>query len=121
MSWLFSRALVEAFSADICLDGELSALSSGTPTPQAYLSQGRTTAAWKPSRFGTTFRPLTDDRNSRPLSEFVGGLLNPTWVEWLMGWPVAWTDCAPLGTAKYHEWQRQHSPNSPSNSTEEQP
>jgi hypothetical protein len=33
----------------------------------------------------------THDRNSRPLSEQIGGLLNPTWVEWLMGWPIGWT------------------------------
>lgn len=34
----------------------------------------------------------THDRNSRPLSEQVGDLLNPTWVEWLMDWPINWTD-----------------------------
>ena len=22
-----------------------------------------------------------------------GGSLNPTWVEWLMGFPLGWTDC----------------------------
>lgn len=22
----------------------------------------------------------------------IGGLMNPTWVEWLMGWPLGWTD-----------------------------
>ena len=22
-----------------------------------------------------------------------GGRLNPEWVEWLMGWPIGWTDC----------------------------
>ena len=31
--------------------------------------------------------------NSRPLSEEVGGQLNPTWVEWLMGWPIGSTVC----------------------------
>ena len=34
----------------------------------------------------------THDKNSRPLSEQAGGSLNPTWVEWLMGWPIGWTD-----------------------------
>jgi DNA-cytosine methyltransferase len=33
-------------------------------------------------------------RNSRPLSEVVGGHLNPTWVEGLMGFPHGWTDLA---------------------------
>lgn len=47
-------------------------------------------------------------RNSRPLSEQVGGSLNPTWVEWLMGWPLGWTDLKPLETAKFHEWRQQH-------------
>jgi hypothetical protein len=40
MSWHFSRALVEAFSEATCLDGEPSAPSSGSPTPQAGLCYG---------------------------------------------------------------------------------
>jgi hypothetical protein len=36
--------------------------------------------------------------NARPLSEVVGGTLNPTWVEWLMGFPLGWTDCGASGT-----------------------
>ena len=32
----------------------------------------------------------------------VTGVLNPTWVEWLMGWPLGWTDLKPLGTDKSH-------------------
>ena len=43
----------------------------------------------------------TMDRNSRPLSEQIGGSLNPTWVEWLMGWPLGWSDLKPLETDKY--------------------
>ena len=40
----------------------------------------------------------THDRNSRPLSEQIGGTLNPRWVEWLMGFPLGWTDLKDLGT-----------------------
>jgi hypothetical protein len=29
-----------------------------------------------------------------------GGQLNPPWVEWLMGWPIGWTDLKPLGMDK---------------------
>lgn len=36
--------------------------------------------------------------------------LNPDWVEWLMGWPIGHTELKPLATAKYQEWQQQHSP-----------
>jgi hypothetical protein len=37
----------------------------------------------------------THARNSRPLSEQVGGSLNPAWVEWLMGYPAEWTALEP--------------------------
>jgi hypothetical protein len=40
----------------------------------------------------------TMERNARPLSEAVGGQLNPEWVEWLMGFPPGWTDCGPSET-----------------------
>jgi len=37
-----------------------------------------------------------------------GGKLNPTWVEWIMGWPLGWTDLKPLVTDKSHCVQQQH-------------
>jgi hypothetical protein len=40
--------------------------------------------------------------------EWAGGTLNPPWVEWLMGWPVGWTDLKPLETDKFQSWQQQH-------------
>jgi hypothetical protein len=43
-----------------------------------------------------------------------GGKLNPMWVEWLMGWPLGWTDCAPSGTDRFQSWLRQHSESFPS-------
>jgi len=38
----------------------------------------------------------------------VGGSLNPTWVEWLMGWPLGWTDCAVSATDKFRQWLGLH-------------
>ena len=38
-----------------------------------------------------------------------GGQLNPPWVEWLMGWPIGWTDCELLGMDKFRSWRQQHS------------
>lgn len=35
--------------------------------------------------------------------------LNPAWVEWLMGWPIGWTDLQELGMDKYQEWLLVHS------------
>ena len=68
MSWLFSRALVEEYLADTCSDGAPFAPSSGNPTPQAYLPPDRMTAFSRPSRFGMTFSPLTDDLGAAVLT-----------------------------------------------------
>jgi hypothetical protein len=61
MSWLFSQALVAEFSAGTCSAGAPFAPLSGSPTPQAFLSPDRMTAFSRLSRFGMTFKPLTDD------------------------------------------------------------
>ena len=37
-----------------------------------------------------------------------GGQLNPMWVEWLMGWPIGWTDLKPLAMDKFQEWLKLH-------------
>ena len=38
----------------------------------------------------------------------IGGQLNPTWVEWLMGWPLGWTDCGASATDKFRQWLNSH-------------
>ena len=37
-----------------------------------------------------------------------GMRLNPTWVEWLMGWPLGWTDLKPLEMDKFHYAPQPH-------------
>lgn len=37
-----------------------------------------------------------------------GGQLNPNWEEWLMGWPIGWTELSALETGKYQQWLDSH-------------
>ena len=53
--------------------------------------------------------PSQGKRHTPSLPYMVGGPLNPNWVEWLMGWPIGWTDLEPLGTVRFQEWQQKHS------------
>jgi len=62
-----------------------------TPTTRDWRS-GKASAAtmardWRSGKASAA----TMARNARPLSEQIGGQLNPAWVEWLMGFPLGWT------------------------------
>src|SRR5512139_1031776 len=61
MSWLYSRALVEAYLEENSLDGTPSVQLNGNLTPQAYLSSDKMKAFSRLSRSGMTFAPLTED------------------------------------------------------------
>jgi hypothetical protein len=71
MSWLFSQALVAEFLGENFSDGEPSALLSGSPMQQAYLSPDKTTVFSRLSRFGMTFRPLTENRGAELLTSYL--------------------------------------------------
>ena len=74
------------------------------PTPVASMAKG--------SSPGALTRKSGADRSNDRLDHAVmasdGGQLNPTGVEWLMGWPIGWTDLKPLAMDKFREWQQQH-------------
>jgi len=36
------------------------------------------------------------------------GHLNPDWTEWLMGWPIGWTDSKRLETDRFQQWWNSH-------------
>jgi len=41
--------------------------------------------------------------------EATSGLhLNPDWTEWLLGWPIGWTDSKQLETDKFQQWWNSH-------------
>ena len=71
MSWLFSQALVEEYSEDTSSDGAQSAPLNGNPTQLAYLPPDRMTAFSRLSRFGMTFKPLTENLGKDVLTSFL--------------------------------------------------
>jgi hypothetical protein len=81
MSWLFSQALVEEYSEDISSAGEPSVQSSGNPTQLAYLPPDRMTAFSRLSRFGMTFKPLTEDLGQDVLTSFLEGFPAKTYQQ----------------------------------------
>jgi hypothetical protein len=68
MSWLFSQALAEVFSAANCSAGEPCAPSSTTSKPQAFSCIGRTTTSLSRSPSGTTCGLLTGCRGAAVLT-----------------------------------------------------
>ena len=60
MSWLFSRVLVEEYLGENFSDGEPSAPLNGNPIQQAYCAPDKMTVFSRLSRFGMTYKPLTD-------------------------------------------------------------
>lgn len=73
MSFIYSQALVEAFSLGSCLDIEQSAPSSGSLTLKPCLWHDRTMEPSRLSRFGMTCRPLTESRGAELLTSWLEG------------------------------------------------
>ena len=73
MSWLYSQELVEEYLGENFSDGEQSALSNGNNTPQAYCAPDKMTGFSRLSRFGMTFKPLTESRGEELLMLYLAG------------------------------------------------
>jgi hypothetical protein len=96
----------------------------------AHLTSARESGLWPtPTKSDATRGPTTPERNDKGLGgvslisaathwtdpvtreikkDAPRGKLNPTWVEWLMGFPMGWTDLKPLETHRFHRWLRLH-------------
>ena len=90
------------------------------PTPHGFSPDGKSNGP-SGNELGRAVNqfmtPMAAARDSTPkqfkrgnpnLAAQVGGSLNPTWVEWLMGWPLGWTDLEPLETDRFLLWCEQH-------------
>jgi len=71
MSWLYSQALVEEYLGENFLDGEQSAPLSGRHTQQAYLPPDKMTDFSRLSRFGMTYKPLTESLGEELLTLYL--------------------------------------------------
>ena len=71
----------------------LQSFAAKFPTPQASDNRDRGNMS-NPSvqRRVAIGKQISLSQSVHPTS----GQLNPTWVEWLMGWPLGWTDLKPL-------------------------
>jgi hypothetical protein len=108
-------------------DGQVSMVARNVETYEEYLLLTQGTSKKKREKYWPT--PQASDNRDRGnmsnpsiqrrvaigkqimLSQSVdptSGQLNPMWVEWLMGWPLGWTDLKPLAMDKSHCAQLQH-------------
>ena len=72
MSWLFSQALVAAYSADCSPDGTPCAPLSVMPTQHKFWRNDKTMEPSQLSRFGLTCAVLTEDHGVALLTWFQG-------------------------------------------------
>lgn len=81
------------------------------PTPRA--SMGSHGIAWCRARTGEHRHNLEDYLGWQHLEaggeETPGLNICPNYAEWLMMWPLGWTELKPLEMDKFREWQQQHS------------
>lgn len=87
MSWLFSQALVEAFSEATCSGGEPCAPLNVMPTQRPFWHRDKTMEPSDLSRSGLTCRALTADHGAALLTWYLAGFPAKTSAS-----PVAATD-----------------------------
>jgi hypothetical protein len=89
----------------------LTVVAKTWPTPNARDQKG----AFTGHRQGGRDLPSEACGHHDPTTATDGGgrsepaCLNPPFVEWLMGWPIGWTDCTRSATESFRLWLRSHS------------
>jgi len=81
MSWLFSQALVAEYSGESSLDGEQSAPLNGNHTQLAFLPLDKMTAFSRLSRYGMTFKPLTESLGAELLTLYLADFRAKTYQQ----------------------------------------
>jgi len=102
-------------------DGELRILARSVSDPEEFLGMTHKACKSKREKFfptptASTGGPEPEGKTGRKLTTVVGGQLSADWTEWLMGWPIGWTDSKPLEMGKFLQWLHSHSAHSPKGS-----
>lgn len=80
-----------------------------TPTAGDAKSSGSRNLEGSKANAGVSLTDAVLHGNSTtPRDGAPGGQLNPEFVEWLMGWPIGWTDFERPATESYRKWLRAH-------------
>lgn len=100
------RASNQPYDATAPIDSgrSLSTFVRTFPTPTTCMNKGSSPA----SLTRKDGRNRENDRLDHAIMAQNGGQLNPTWVEWLMGWPLGWTDLRLLEMVRFRQWLRSH-------------
>ena len=80
--------------------GKLAGVVQTYPTPQANEDAAGTPAGNMQKMLGNDPRVRGETQE-----EWSKGALNPTWVEWLMGWPIGWTSMEPITDLDWRDWE----------------
>lgn len=100
MSFIYSQALVAAYSAANCSDTAASALSSASHMPRPCWWHDKTMEPCRHSRFGMTYAPLTDDRGAALLTWWQADFLARTYRS-----PETGPDWTAKGQGYGQKWQ----------------
>jgi hypothetical protein len=96
-------------------EGSLAMLTEMCDSREEYMAMAHRASKSKKARFWPsptahnakeTAAPSEGMRNTPTLAHQAGGQLNPEWVEWLMGWPIGWTDSRHWATVKSRSKQQ---------------
>lgn len=98
-----------------CLDAVAQATTRSSPAARDYRAPN-VDADQHPDQLANQAAHLSPSSRLDPETETPGPAsspstrrLNPRFVEWLMGWPIGWTDCEQPATGSFHSWQQLHS------------
>lgn len=86
----------------------LAAAARYWPTPSATEGKGAPTGNALEARRSMTRGVRLCEEVARGGETTQQMTLNPAWVEWLMGWPIGWTDLQPLETVRFQQWLHAH-------------